>query len=214
MLLEMPERWGDVNPDAGTALPIDLLYGKKLAWPALAKVYGRQLKAAQATYGDATVGQNSHAKCLYMIVAANPEDLEQFSRSEIDIPDGDGLPVFVDGWGKPICFLRWAPAFSSWEGVSAPPSPAMPSDIQTGNPVDDHDPFDARGVDPAAYKLMPLIYSAGGDKHRGINTGQDVHYNGRIFTDPEYMAHGAPLVDDGLTNTHFDNINNHHIEQR
>ena len=42
-----------------------------------------------------------------------PEAMSQFGENEIADLDGDGWPVFVDGWGNPIMFLRWAPGFSS-----------------------------------------------------------------------------------------------------
>ncbi|GIW86623.1 MAG: hypothetical protein KatS3mg108_0947 [Isosphaeraceae bacterium] len=36
--------------------------------------------------------------------AFNPED---FTGDEVRDTDGDGLPEFVDGWGKPLQFYRW-----------------------------------------------------------------------------------------------------------
>ena len=172
MMMEMPERWGDVptvDPNTGSisassGSTITLPSSKQMPWTSLAIQYGQKLAAAKAKYPPNSNGEpeglHSHAKCLYMIVAANPENLVQFGPSEIAIPDGDGLPVFVDGWGQPIYYLRWAPAFSTWEGVSNP-NTWMPSDVQTGDPVLDHDPFDPSGADTAGFKLIPLIYSAG-----------------------------------------------------
>ena len=52
---------------------------------------------------------------------------------------GVKLSEFLDGWGHPIGFVRWAPAF-------LPPN----SDVQTGDPVNDHDPFDQRRADYGA----------------------------------------------------------------
>ena len=47
-----------------------------------------------------------------MIVSmGSPEAMEQFSQSEIGDTDHNGYPEFLDGWGKPIFFLRWAPGF-------------------------------------------------------------------------------------------------------
>ncbi|MDR1494023.1 MAG: type II secretion system GspH family protein [Planctomycetaceae bacterium] len=52
------------------------------------------------------------AKCLYLIVMyGNPEARELFFDHEIRT-DEDGLSYFVDGWGNPIYFLRWAPGLT------------------------------------------------------------------------------------------------------
>ena len=41
-----------------------------------------------------------------------PEAMSQFGENEIKDLDGDHWPVFIDGWGNPIMFLRWAPGFA------------------------------------------------------------------------------------------------------
>ena len=57
-------------------------------------------------------GQYESAKCLYLVVMyGNPEVRELFVDSEI-ATDEDGLSYFVDGWGNPIYFLRWAPGLA------------------------------------------------------------------------------------------------------
>ena len=84
------------------------------------------------------------AEMLYMIVSmGSPEAMEQFNQSEIGDTDGNGWPEFLDGWGRPIFFLRWAPGFSPY------------SDIQTmADPIKhDHDPFDPRRCG----RPMPII---------------------------------------------------------
>ena len=42
-------------------------------------------------------------------MTAIPEAKTMFSGSEIADVDGDGWKMFIDGWGNPIGFLRWAP---------------------------------------------------------------------------------------------------------
>ncbi len=60
-----------------------------------------------------TVRKSAQAKLLYQIVMNGiPESREMFGEKGIDVPDGDALPCFVDAWGKPIYFLRWAPGFT------------------------------------------------------------------------------------------------------
>ena len=55
----------------------------------------------------------TNAELLYLIVMnADPEARTLFHDREIGVWEHDGQPggnVFVDGWGNPICFLRWAP---------------------------------------------------------------------------------------------------------
>ena len=55
----------------------------------------------------------TNAELLYMIVMnADPEARTLFHDREIGVwEDGErtGGKVFLDGWGNPICFLRWAP---------------------------------------------------------------------------------------------------------
>ena len=60
-----------------------------------------------------TVRNHESAKLLYQIVMnGNPEAREMFGERGVAIPDGDGLPCFVDAWGRPIRYLRWAPGFA------------------------------------------------------------------------------------------------------
>jgi len=192
ILFEMPERYGDVpeNPQ-----PVTISYNsvsRPLMPPGASYAYSAVLAGHRSNPAD-----NSHAECLYMIVAiSNPERLEDFQASEIGDTDGDGLPEFVDGWGRPIYFLRWAPQFPD-------------SDIQTidaSDPDFRHDPFDTHNLQPSAPLLLPLVYSAGPDGDYGINPHQDYNYAG----EPWGSTAGQPTGD----GTHYDNIHNHRIEQR
>jgi hypothetical protein len=111
---------------------------------------------------------HAQAKCLYLwVMLAIPEAKAMFNGVEIADVDGDRWMSFVDAWGRPIGFLRWAPGFS--------PN----SDIQIADPVAHHDPFDCRKADAAAYALFPLIYAGPLQKDRngddsGISPGQNI----------------------------------------
>jgi len=60
-----------------------------------------------------TIRRNEEAKLLYQVVMnGNPETREMFGDKGIAILDEDGLPCFVDAWGRPIYFLRWGPGFN------------------------------------------------------------------------------------------------------
>jgi len=170
-----------------------------------------------------------------------PEAMSQFGENEIADVDNDGWLSFVDGWGMPIMCLRWAPGFSSGEGLNPNPfnsgfsQPRVDvSEMQTGEPMNDHDPFDSRRIFINNYRLIPLIYSAGPDKKYGINLvntssgGVDWLYGVTPGTTPPWRLEdlnpydnptggraGTPVPEkDGTTNTHFDNIHNHRIEQQ
>ena len=201
MRMEMPDSLADI-----TAPPIPSLAA---ANPALHQLYF----ANQPT----TVFES--AQCLYKVVSmGSPEAMEQFNQSEIGVTS-DGHPVFIDGWGTPICWLRWAPGFSS---------PA--SDIQTGDAASDSDPFDPRRLDfdptqPMArgFHLIPLICSAGPDKMFGLQGLADGPNSSRSIVVPSTAPGPNPYVDLRLgapattapdAGHHHDNITNHHIEQR
>ncbi len=47
------------------------------------------------------------------LATADGEARTLFGENSIGDTDGDGAPEFVDGWGHPINFLRWAPGFES-----------------------------------------------------------------------------------------------------
>ena len=96
---------------------------------------------------------NEDAECLYLILNTGLTDdtvaAELINPDNVGDTDGDGMHEFIDAWGNPIHFLRWAPGFSS--------------DMQVPDPQGHHDPFDPLKIQPAAYSLIPLIWSNGPD---------------------------------------------------
>jgi len=243
MRMEMPERTYDIFYG-----PLNLPSGKPwiAARPALNQLYYQKYNTGQSHTPKYPLDNYRSAKYLYMWISMiHPEAMEQFSQNEIADIDHDGWPAFVDGWGTPIMFLRWAPGFSSGLGV-LPPNPFNPSnptqprvdlsDIQTGDPINDHDPFDSRqifNITGEYYRLVPLIYSAGPDKKYGINIISTASGSGYFYgidlltlklddlnqytapdsTQPNIYA-GSPVAENGISNTHLDNIHNHRIEQQ
>jgi prepilin-type N-terminal cleavage/methylation domain-containing protein len=63
------------------------------------------------------------AECLYLIVSSiRTEDksaIDFFRASEIGDMDGDTMFEILDGWGRPIDFIRWAPGFGPLPGPDA-----------------------------------------------------------------------------------------------
>jgi len=148
------------------------------------------------------------AKFLYMVVmAGDTENRAAFNADEINTNiDGDGLPVFVDGWGRPIGWLRWAPGFSRW------------STIQVADADLRHDPFDSAKVDASAYHLIPVIFAGairkkdpGGktwDDYGLKGTGRDEIKNRQPTLEPFKDAADVGQVIEGMP------ITNHLMESR
>ncbi len=234
MRMEMPERKSDlIDPATGNPRgPLVFPWGS-VPHPTLHQAYLARLSAAPAP-----MDRNAPAECLYLIVTlAGGEDARaQFTPDEVADTDGNGLPEFIDGWGRPIFFLRWAPGFNDSDlqpKIRADPIADRRSSINMAVRFD-HDPFDTRNVDfaltddpdPAyqgwggkraegAWRLVPLIYSAGPDGHYGVGTENDdgttYIWSNDTYTRPVLMGTPAPTAT-GAVDTHFDNIHNHRVE--
>ena len=215
MRMEMPERLTDVtNPQIW--LP---------SRPALSQTYYNRLvnvNLTASTSGGTLALAHMPAELLYLIVTAGCHARGQFNENEIGVdppdptdPQGKTLkiPYFIDGWGHPIFFLRWAPGF-------------IDSDIQNQNYVapaagspcalatTDHDPFDPMHVDQYAWRLIPLIYSAGPDGKYGI--AEDATSTPYTWTNDTYYNTTTKLpqpwgMTDG-TGGRLDNLHNHRLQ--
>jgi prepilin-type N-terminal cleavage/methylation domain-containing protein len=244
MRMEMPERWSDVTTDP-------LVFGTSpntysISRPAISSAYRQQyltrknaLVSGGMSDADATKALNQYApaKCLYLIVTmAGGEDARhQFHENEI-ARDADGSYMFVDGWGHPIYFLRWAPGFNDSDlqpvvlTFDQQTAGAQWMDQATQDQKDlaaqqDHDPFDPRKVDmrnmsqaasatnyPRGWRLVPLIYSAGPDGEYGV--AFDGALSAYTWNQDTYsQVWGLPVQKDGSW-VHFDNIHNHRLEVR
>ena len=171
---EMPDHWDDVD---NTYSPASIV------------------NASNRTHGD-----NASAELLYLIVMDMEGADLAFSGAEIGDTDGNGLSEFLDGWGRPIQFLRW-PAGHCEGNFGAI------SNIQTGN---DADPFDVRNVDKNSYAVFPLIFSMGPDGARGILMSQN---SNSPCGNKECGAPGEGNPDTAKeTSMYFDNITNHNME--
>jgi hypothetical protein len=206
MKFEMPDRWSDIlgmevpsTPVviSPAALPAPLFLSTS---PSLRNTYLRtynQLVASGATQEQ--ILENESAECLYLIIMNATGDGEargMFKPNDIGDTDEDGAPEFVDGWGKPISFLRWAPGFDSDAQLSM--ASLLRQQAKTNGDalvaqaiLDDHDPFDLFRLDnPTAavlrgWRLLPLIVSGGGDEEIGVRT-----YSGK-----NYVASLNPYID-------------------
>jgi prepilin-type N-terminal cleavage/methylation domain-containing protein len=171
MTLELPDRAIDVVPARHSIVPnigdlktrMDLQPLNRLAttsgvvlteMPPSVRRYNTILANAKTAW--AAAGKNladfsvESDELLHMIVTrgpvADPDVVAHFRPDEVGDVDGDGLPEFLDGWGRPISFLRWPVGFVS---------PVQPIDgTLLGIDTD---------VSEKGHRLVPLIFSAGTD---------------------------------------------------
>lgn len=200
-LYEMPDSWADVA-NSGTdarvgngAQPIGTgtvpLPG--YAWNGVAQAYG----AFRTTVAATGFAANGAAECLYLIVARGtqePDTMEHFRNDEIGDTDGDGAPEFIDGWGEPIIFLRWAPGFAS--------------PVQISDPVNRHDPLDPQRVDDTGYALVPLVVSGGPDRRTGLQVTVD---GWSRLSLQSIVGSGSTIGAPDGTGNDADNITNHDL---
>ena len=153
-------------------------------------------------------GDNYNAELLYLVVTnADPESRAGFSDRDVADTDGNGLLEFVDGWGNPICWMRWAPGLEASDR-----QPTMPLD--PANAELDADPFDPLAVSNGWF-LVPYVFSAGPDGEYGLiaPTATDVVEMNDPFTSAlTDWTNGDYDLIPGYSNgdeTHKDNIDNH-----
>jgi len=159
------------------------------------------------------------AKCLFLVVMyGNPEVRELFQDREI-ATDTDGLSYFVDGWGNPIYFLRWAPGLALserqpnigiWNDTNKAtasgrhPDPLDPTEVggvilsQTGNQwtIDLTQKWVVDDTPIRGWMLLPVVMSSGGKREATLfddDFGMSLSPPGNVPTvDPFHWELGAP----------------------
>jgi prepilin-type N-terminal cleavage/methylation domain-containing protein len=210
MRMEMPERWSDIYGGSNNielwADPIKKQPYLSLTVPgeaatvpvpmtAASVCYQTFFQSAASTPAFTANGYNHQgAKCLYLLVTMGLEEsdvLENFSADEIGDPDGSGCNCFLDAWGNPIEFLRWAPGFVS------PMQPNPPTDADQTDPTGVYgSPNPTIAGMPQTFALYPLIYSAGPDGYYDIVNEADSPYRLSygvvgVINNPFYTRGGA-----------------------
>ena len=181
LVLEMPDGWADLL-DSGTA--VDTPSRALNPIPHYSAIARRLRQMAKDAYKP---GPFSDAECLWAMVIrggfADPGIVEHFREDEFGDKDKNGAREFIDGWGNPIRFLRWAPAF-----VSRYQPPA-------GTATMSHDAFDPGGRDPLARTtLFPLVFSSGPDEQPGIacRDAEGSFSYPRVAFDPYFATRQPP----------------------
>ena len=233
MRMELPQSWAEVYDSEDTDSPLGPItitlggedYTGEMS-PLLDYYFAAYTNAKQTP---------SRAALLFLIIQnLNPEALEAFHGSEVAAND-DGMLEFVDAWGNPIQFLRWAPAFpgsdlqpdilalagyvpkTKWEDNKTwwEEDPSAQDAKQTAQ-GDYPDPMDEQW-NTVSWFLYPLIYSAGPDGIYGIGSDgsenpQSPSVESGEILDPFAFPRGMPgNFENPWRNTlnHFDNIHNH-----
>jgi hypothetical protein len=224
MRLELPDRVTDVSidPVSGVSLPTLARGYRRKCFILLGPDPSNPSKPNYSRWSTSHEG----SECLFLILTALNEDgssaaSDSLAPSETGDTDGDGMLEVLDGWGKPIEFLRWAPGFYS---------DRQPYGIVTAPLSDPNDPFDPARVDPrwtglttppgySPFALYPLIFSAGPDGLYEVNTGTVVYpATTPVPNDPyafmfPYVAGTEPvgsLINGGAGAA--DNFHNHWVE--
>lgn len=248
MLMEMPDRWSDVLlASADNVNNVSDLVGvepRYLQPPTAAassfyrgvtplnEAYRRQYFAMlDAGVSKEAIKANQGAECLYMVVmlaTADGEARSLFNESSIGDTDGDGAYEFLDGWGNPISWIRWPAGYESDLQLNARQlggDPTTQAWIEAA--ASDHDPFDLFRVDKAAFRMVPLIFSAGGDERFDLHSARDTNvWQPVVPPNPSIVPYapvtssegtfflGSPMTEDGSAvdlNGGADNITNHNI---
>jgi prepilin-type N-terminal cleavage/methylation domain-containing protein len=180
MRMEMPDRWTDVT-DNPTPLTTATGAVVRIVRPTCSLAYAafynsvstaKTSKTAFLKHGSDYQG----AKCLYLLISMGLEDtdvMENFSEGDIADFDQTGCKVFLDAWGRPIRFLRWAPGFVSPLQPAKPGTNGIPATARDLRMPDQTDPTGVYGVpqNPTTtvpgkadtFALYPLIFSDGPD---------------------------------------------------
>ncbi|MBR0238401.1 MAG: prepilin-type N-terminal cleavage/methylation domain-containing protein [Thermoguttaceae bacterium] len=196
---EMPDRAGDLNAFSGETLPsVTQMFKSK--------------------FNKSSDSSHASAELLYMIVMADPVGSGMFSEGEVGDTDKDGLPEFLDGWGRPIRYILWPAGFFRTDNCETD----LQVTVNTNDSKFVHDPFDTANLEPGSPALYPLIYSAGPDGIYDINRGTTSGSEQNTFNyssplnpmtkDGDNRYIGQPWNDTDGNNRvlhHFDNITNH-----
>lgn len=171
------------NPVTTLLIPQPMSGGLPAANPGgLSEQYRQFFKAHATTFNT----QYESAECLYMIIRfASQNELGQKSITDdprlVGDADGDGMPEIQDAFAAgsftsapngspyvqhnmPIAFIRWPAGFLS----DLQPGPTLAQYQASSGPTYGyagarHDIFDPLRIDPRAYVITPLVFSAGPD---------------------------------------------------
>lgn len=116
--------------------------------------------------------QHQGAECLYLILATTFSGgvaaIEAIPSSNIGDTDGDGVPEILDGWGRPLGFIRWPVGLEDPAIDPASPDEFDPYRTDFRYLPEAPIPINWNQRKPAPFSIRPLIISAGADGEFGI----------------------------------------------
>jgi prepilin-type N-terminal cleavage/methylation domain-containing protein len=125
-------------------------------------------QAQQAARRQSLSVTMSSAESLVLTLVANAtqgDEMELFREDEFGDTDRDGIREFLDGWQRPIFFIRWPSGFANYS-LAMNPDRLNFANLSAARP----DALDLYRIDSnSGFSLLPLIYSAGPDG--GSDTG-------------------------------------------
>lgn len=196
MRTELPDSYRDIEVPGGWPNYGGSQRDAYAAWAvrnsAVRQLYQHVIaNSAQPGYRD----MYASAECLYMIVnyGTGANNYAPFLETEIGDLDEDGMPEFIDGWARPIHFIRWPAGFIPQMDVTtdlqtAAPNPASSASHYVPLRPDAFDKLgvarpggllappltmQAGGLDIYGFNLVPLIYSSGPDGVEGLRLPAD-----------------------------------------
>jgi prepilin-type N-terminal cleavage/methylation domain-containing protein len=188
LVFEMPDGWADLlDATVTTFVPSPSPPAPSFSATALRLISIPTPSLRSAPFSD--------AECLWAMVMqagfADPAIVGHFREDEFGDKDENGVREFIDGWGNPIRFLRWAPAFVSRYQPAAPVAGAT---VDTRS----HDALDPGAIDPLARTtLFPLIFSCGPDGEPAITcrtpTAESTFSYPKVAFDPYFVTRPAKI---------------------
>ncbi|MGY8771006.1 MAG: type II secretion system protein [Pirellulales bacterium] len=186
-----------------------------------------------ANAGDADTKwsvQFMESECLYLILSSiqdgDTNGIEFLRDNEIGDTDEDGMPEILDGWGKPIVFVRWAPGYvGAVSQLNDPfsPDPFDPLGVRAGSTTNNNIGH-VKNTDGTYnhFALFPLILSAGPDQEFDVATRFGSSFNPIVgpastdirndpYIDSSRDGTGNQLGDLDTDGGYFDNITNHQL---
>lgn len=113
--------------------------------------------------------QHQGSECLYLILSnsfvGGSSALDAIPPSNIGDTDGDGMPEILDGWERPIEFVRWPNGFGSTADVELSVDLSLPDDFDLFRSDFGYSVSGGR----APWSMRPLVVSAGSDGEHGLN---------------------------------------------
>lgn len=224
MRMEMPDRYGDlefvprelVNYTPNGVDPVKPFVREAML--RLIDIRARSRQLSRSRYMEIIRADNESAECLFLTVTLNVEDpsraTELFTQADFGDTDNDGMFEFLDAWGQPVEWLRWAPGYiSEYQPEirvhqshpaaklfhsAQPRDPNEQTYFLTRDPGNYPDAFNPFGVDrwepghpppEHGFNFLPLIMSPGPDGEYGVQFGRDT-----IRSDPRHVDESDPYA--------------------